>query len=125
MNKAVYKVSYLIAKLILFSCLCVNLLSSCGWGKSRKESLADSVYEVVPKFKYGICVDSFFVYHSIVGHDVNLSQILTKFGVTQQKINEFVEKSQSVFDVKKMKAGNVFAIFLDLDTARKVKYFVY
>jgi murein DD-endopeptidase MepM/ murein hydrolase activator NlpD len=125
MNKSVYKVSYSIAKLILFSCLCVNLLSSCGWSKKRKESLADSVYEVIPKYKYGICVDSFFVYHSIVGQDVNLSQILTRFGVSQNKINELGDKSQSVFDVRKMKAGNVFAIFLDLDTARTVKYFVY
>lgn len=125
MKNSLCNCSLAFAKLILFSCLCVSLLSSCGWSKKRKESLADSVYEVIPKYKYGICVDSFFVYHSIVGRDVNLSQILTRFGVSQTKIEEFNTKCQSVFDVRKMKAGNVFAIFLDLDSVRKVRYFVY
>ena len=109
---------------MIVSCLCVNLLSSCK-GKSRKESLADSVFEVVPKYKYGLCVDSFFVYHSIVAQNVNLSEILTKFGVSQTLINEFDSKSRPIFDLRKMKAGNVFAIFLDIDSKKKVKYFVY
>ena len=109
---------------MIFSCLIVNVLSSCR-GKSRKESLADSVFEVVPKYKYGICVDSFFVYHSIVAQNVNLSEILTKFGVNQTQINEFDKKSRPLFDLRKMKAGNVFAIFLDIDSKKKVKYFVY
>jgi len=124
MKKSLYKYSLLLAKLMIFSCLCANLLSSCK-GKTRKESLSDSVYEVIPKYRYGICVDSFFVYHSVVGRDVNLSEILTKFGVSQTKINEFDSKSRPIFDLRKMKAGNVFAIFLDLDSARTVKYFVY
>ena len=124
MKKGVYTYSLYVAKIVVFFCLLILVLPSCK-GKSRKESLSDSVFEVVPKFKYGIRVDSFFVYHSIVAQNVNLSEILTKFGVNQTQIHEFDAKSRPIFDLRKMKAGNVFAIFLNLDSARKVKYFVY
>lgn len=112
-------------KLISFSVLSVIILSSCGIGKNRKESFSDSVYEKVPNYKYGICVDSFFVYHSIVEPNINISQILEKYGISNCQIYEFNQKALPIFDIRKFKAGNAFAVFLNLDKEHKARYFVY
>jgi len=100
-------------------------LMSCGSGRNTKEELTDTVYEVAPQYKYGICVDSFLVYHGEIERDVNLSEILSKFGLDVKSISELDRTTRSVFDLRKIKAGNIYAIFLGKDSARSVKYFVY
>lgn len=74
---------------------------------------------------YGIVVDSLEVKHHIVEDRQNLSQILLRYGVSMQKIDMIARKSIEVFDVRKIRAGNNYAILATPDSSNKVLYFVY
>jgi len=40
-------------------------------------------------------------------------------------MQQFVEKTSPLFELKKIKSGNVYAVFFGKNTAKQVKYFVY
>ena len=107
--------------------LLVNFTISCKSDQKRmsEEVLTDTVYEEVHEYKYGICVDSLLVYHGEIEQDINVSDILTKFGLSLDCIHQLDQKARSIYDLRKIKAGNIYAVFLEKDSTRRVKFFVY
>ena len=87
---------------------------------------ADIIDEVTPaKYAYGIVIDSNVVLTDRVKRNESLSDILTSFDVNHTVIHELAEKSRSVFDVRKIRAGNEYALILSADSARVPHYFIY
>ena len=78
-----------------------------------------------PKILYGLKTDSFHLEESFVRRNENLSDILSDRGVSPQVIDQIAQKSSSVFDVRKMKAGNRFILFYSPDSTRIPCYLVY
>jgi murein DD-endopeptidase MepM/ murein hydrolase activator NlpD len=78
-----------------------------------------------PKILYGLKSDSFHVEKSMVANNENLSDILSDRGVSPQVIDQIARNAMSVFDVRKMKAGNHFTVFYSPDSARMPRYLVY
>ncbi len=78
-----------------------------------------------PKLLYGLPVDSFHVEENNVRMNESLSDILTDRGVSSQVIDRIAHLPTSVFDLRKMKVGNDYALFYSRDSLRTPLYFVY
>jgi murein DD-endopeptidase MepM/ murein hydrolase activator NlpD len=78
-----------------------------------------------PVLKYGLPVDSFEVEYGKVKNNQYLSQILNDKGVSMVTIDKIARKSKSIFDVRKIKSGEPYAIFSSRDSVPAARYFVY
>ena len=78
-----------------------------------------------PKLLYGLPADSFHIEESTVLRNQNLSDILVDRGVSAQTVDQIAKNSVSVFDVRKMKAGNRITLFYSTDSRRTPKYLAY
>lgn len=85
------------------------------------EETVEPIEEQV-EFYYGIPVDSFEVVKGKVGRNQMLGNILNDYGVSDRRIYEISLIPREIFDVRKIKAGNRYALFLD---TIGVRYFVY
>ena len=85
----------------------------------------EDILLVEPKLLYGLPVDSFHVEENNVRMNESLSDILTDRGVSSQVIDRIAHLPTSVFDLRKMKVGNDYALFYSRDSLRTPLYFVY
>ena len=74
---------------------------------------------------YGIPVDSLKKIDGKIRINRFLSDILLQYGVTYQEVNQVIENSKDVFDVRKMVSGNSYSIYCDTFPAVKARYFLY
>lgn len=85
----------------------------------------DDILIVEPKLLYGLPVDSFHVEENNLRMNESLSDILSERGVSSLVIDRLAHLPTSVFDLRKMKVGNDFAIFYSHDSLRTPRYFAY
>lgn len=85
----------------------------------------EDILLVEPKLLYGLPVDSFHVEENNVEMNENLSDILTQRGVPARVIDRIAHLPSSVFDLRKMKVGNAYALFYSKDSLRTPLYFAY
>jgi len=108
---------------LLLAAAVVIILSTFLTGRSpdpaRDEESVESVTE------YGIVVDSLVVFRDRVRPNQYLSTLLTPFGVSLSTVDRMSTASKGIFDVRKLRAGNPYAVLCTHDSARRVCYFVY
>lgn len=75
--------------------------------------------------EYGIVVDSLFVKRDRVRRNQSLSDILTMYGVSKQQVHELARLSRHVFDVRKIREGNPYALLISQDSLPALQYFIY
>lgn len=85
----------------------------------------EDILLVEPKLLYGLPVDSFHVEENNVRMNESLSDILSDRGVSARVIDRIAHLPASVFDLRKMKVGNDYALFYSRDSLRTPLYFVY
>jgi len=78
-----------------------------------------------PVMLFNIPIDSFKVVPGKIRSGQNLSDILSKQGISMAKIDEISKKSVLTFDVRKMKINNPYYFFMNKKDASKVEYFIY
>ena len=81
------------------------------------------VEEIV--YKYNIPDDRYDVDYGIVKPGQNLSHILSDHGLSRREIHRLSEKSKPVFDVRKIRSGQAYAVFKTKDNISRTVYFVY
>lgn len=88
------------------------------------------VEEVV--YKYGLPIDRYNVNYGVVRKGQNLSTILSAHGLSMREIHELNLKAKPVFDVRKIRLGQSYAVFLAPDSLttdslvyNKAEFFVY
>ena len=81
------------------------------------------VEEIV--YKYNIPDDRYDVDYGIVKSGQNLSHILSDHGLSRREIHRLSEKSKPVFDVRKIRSGQAYAVFKTKDNISRTVYFVY
>jgi murein DD-endopeptidase MepM/ murein hydrolase activator NlpD len=74
---------------------------------------------------YGIPVDSFYIEHGRIRKNQNLSAILAKYKLPEGSYQQILDNSKGIFDLRKIKYGNRYTVFLTADTLYEVRYFVY
>ncbi len=78
-----------------------------------------------PELLYGFPVDSFHVEENTIDRNQSLSDILLARGVSALSIDKIARNSVAVFDTRKMREGNNYALFYSKDSTRTPLYFVY
>ncbi len=78
-----------------------------------------------PLMVYGIDADSLVVYRETVKKNEFLSDILLNYDVDYPTIDLLAKRSQPVFDVRKIRAGNHYTVLCTDDSLHKVQYFIY
>ena len=78
-----------------------------------------------PVLKFGIPIDSFNIETASVKRNQNLSTILIPFGVSAMEIDQIVKKARGVFDLRKIRYGKDYHLFLSKDPTKKLTHFVY
>lgn len=77
------------------------------------------------EYLYEIPVDSFDILTGKIGRNQMLGNILDDFGVTPRQVYEISQLPQEIFNVRKIKSGNPYTLFLSKDSLHALKYFVY
>ncbi|MFC2101222.1 M23 family metallopeptidase [Bacteroidota bacterium] len=88
----------------------------------EKDDVTDSP---IPEIEYGINTDSLLVFKNEVKENQFLADILLSYGIEYQTIDLMVKKSDSVFDVKKIRPGDTYALLCKADSSETVQYFIY
>jgi murein DD-endopeptidase MepM/ murein hydrolase activator NlpD len=70
-------------------------------------------------------VDSFYVIDGKVNQNENLSDIFLRYKIPVNILNEIISKYDSIFDVKKIKAGSTYKMYLSKGKNSVAKYFLY
>lgn len=76
-------------------------------------------------FEYGIRTDSLSIEKGIVRKNQSLSDILSIYNISSDLIHRIAILSRPVFDVRKIRTGNPYAVFLSKDSIPEPLYFVY
>ena len=76
-------------------------------------------------YKYGIPIDDYDVDYGIVKRNQSLSTILQKHGLSVGEVHRLVEKSKDVFDVRKIRSDQAYAVCTTRDSIPETCYFVY
>jgi murein DD-endopeptidase MepM/ murein hydrolase activator NlpD len=114
--------------ILIFSVLAFSCRNAGKDQPGEKISVADTMAGksyAGTELLYGIPVDSF---DQVTGHikpNGFLSEILLKHGVTMNEIDQLVKNSKSVFDVRSMRSGKDFILYLDRDSIGKARYLLY
>ena len=110
----------------------VILLSSCKYVHRENQGLQDMVSDTLPvqeqnepNYLFGIPSDSFNLISGHIRPNGFLSNILLEHGISMQEIDQLVKNSESVFDVKTIRAGNNYTLFCDTDSTSRLRYLVY
>jgi murein DD-endopeptidase MepM/ murein hydrolase activator NlpD len=96
-------------------------------------NVADSLYVAdsivnppppIPKM-YGIPIEDYDLRTEKIRWNQNLSTILKKHDISNQKIDSITILSKGIFDLRKIRAGNKYIVFTTKDSLPVTHYFVY
>ncbi|MFW5850784.1 MAG: peptidoglycan DD-metalloendopeptidase family protein [Bacteroidota bacterium] len=116
-----------ILSLLIFSC--TMSLTSCYETKKNYETLEDELDTISEKqlqLLYGIERDAYTVEQHKIPRNTNLSDIFSSLGFSNRTIYKASQTIDSIFDVRKIKAGNTYTTFFEeKDSTHTLAYFVY
>jgi len=110
----------------------VVIAFSCKYFQKEESELSEIVTDTIPQQEqkepvliFGIPADSFNLISGHIKRNGFLSQILLEHGITMPEIDQVLRNSDSVFDVRKIRAGNAYTLFCDTDSVARARYLVY
>jgi len=110
---------YILLFLFLFTlCACND-----GRGEANQQT-NDSIVAEVP-MKYGLPINDFVVSYDTIRTGETLAEVLMTFGMTANQVYELTQCPDTVFDVRRLRAGQVCAYLCDKDSIATPRYFVY
>jgi murein DD-endopeptidase MepM/ murein hydrolase activator NlpD len=78
-----------------------------------------------PHIEYGINLDSLTIIKDVVKRNESLSEILLQYNIGNDIIHRLANLSKPIFDVRKIRVGNPYAIILTNDSIPEPLYFIY
>lgn len=95
-------------------------------------AVVDSVEVEEVVYKYGLPIDEYNVNYGVVKKGQNLSTILSAHGLSMRAIHDLNLKAKAVFDVRKIRIGQPYAVFFAPDSLtndsliyNQIEFFVY
>lgn len=92
---------------------------------SAVEEVVDTTEQQQIHYKYGIPNENFIIEEGTVGKNENLSLILSKYKVSPAKIHEISQRCKDIFDVRSIRRGQNYTLFLAQDSLRSPEFFIY
>jgi len=120
------KIAYFL--LLLFSGILFTVNPGCIKTTGAFSELLSTDSITAPKAvhtRYGISYDSLNIIEGKIRRNQFLSDLLSEYGVPYPDINQVVQLSREVFDVRKIKRGNPYVVFQTKDSLNRTRYVVY
>ena len=76
-------------------------------------------------YKYGLPIEEFAVKNDTIRPRQTLAEVLMGYGLSAKKVFDLTQCPDSVFDVRKVRAGQPCALLTDKDSIATPRYFVY
>ena len=100
------------------------LALSCNWGGKKRPPVPEEAQEKQDTvYPLGFCTDSFRRVEGVVPAGSTFSGLLGKLGLSPEESYRLLQASDSVFDVRKLRAGNAWQAYYQDST--KLRYLVY
>lgn len=97
-----------------------------GEGDLDEVAVTDSAEVQEMVYEYGIPADRYRVQYGIVQPRQNLGSILGEHGVSTGTVHHLGEKARGVFDVRRIRSGQAYALFFSKhDSLAPPRFFVY
>ena len=110
------------------SVLCIGLWLALS-GKSRKAQHEEVTEEIIVKdtlYRFGLPIEYFTIKHDTVAPRQTLADLLMEHGLTASKVYALTSHCpDTVFDVRKVRAGQPCALLTDMDSTATPRYFIY
>lgn len=104
-------------------------IESCGGDPSEtlvnNPDQIDSAEVKEPQLLYGFNVDSFKVIGDQVKKNQFFSDLVTSYGIDYGIMNKMANEGKDIFDVRKLRAGRQYTVFVKNDSTEKAQVFVY
>lgn len=101
---------------ILYLFLVSALFVGCSFDDSTEEKKQKP--KVVPIYTFGIKTNNFTVIDTVVPKHSTFASLFTNHGLSQNIAQTLIQKGDSLFDVRKLRSGNRYVVFLDKKTAK-------
>ena len=102
------------------------LTAATGCGNKAANDLVSEEETAAPALMYGIEYEKYDVMTDKVRDGQTLSHIMGSLGVSPAMIDRVDRTSRPVFDMRRMRAGNTYAAFLEHDSlGQRLHHFVY
>lgn len=117
----------LIAALLLVG---IGITSLVLWRSRRPAddaaaTVADTLVVKDTLYKYGLPIEEYQVVHDTIQLRQTLAEVLMSYGLSAQKVFSLTQCPDSVFDVRKVRAGQACALLCTKDSTATPCYFVY
>jgi len=104
-------------------------IESCGSEPSEtlinNPDQIDSSEVKEPQLLYGFNVDSFKVIGDQVKKNQFFSDLVTSYGIDYGVMNKMASEGKDIFDVRRLRAGRQYTMFVKNDSTEKAQVFVY
>lgn len=105
---------------------CVVFAGCIGSGSEVAESVPSDTLSLTPlKLKYGLPIEEFTVKYDTVRPRQTFAELLMEFGLTSQQVYELTQCPDTIFNVRRMRPGQVCAFVSKKDSASTLQYIVY
>jgi len=115
---------------VLLAAVIFMVMKRCGNAMHSTQpenaiAATDTVAVCDTVYKYGLPINRFHVANDTVQPRQTLAEILMGYGLSPQKVYALTQCPDSVFDVRKVQAGQPIALLSDNDSTATPRYFVY
>jgi len=93
--------------------------------RSAQEPPTDTLIAAPPVMMFGIPVDSYYTEAGVVKRNQILAHILREYTLPEGAMAQLVTLTREEFDMRKIRAGNPYTLFLTRDSASMLQYLVY
>lgn len=90
-----------------------------------EQTPAEESVEQAPRLKYGLPIDKYSITYDTIKPNQTLAKVLYNFGFTSKQIYELTQCPDSIFDERKIRPGQVCALFTSKDSTQIPHYLVY
>lgn len=119
--------------ILVFAIIILAISAAAYWFTSARHSsqrelvvYCDSFAVDVPVPRlYGIAIDSFHIEEGVIRRDQTIGQIIQQYSTPSGSMEQLLDVDRNVFDLRKIRMGNPYTLFLSNDSLRQIRYLVY
>ena len=113
----------IVAALLICGILAKVLVTQAGKGHTAEQ--ADTLVIKDTIYKYGLPIEEFAIKHDTIRPGQTLAEVLMNYGLSAQKVYNLTQCPDTIFDVRKVRAGQPCALLSTKDSIATPRYFVY
>ena len=114
-----------IASLILVGAVLAAIRTVGRQANSADTCMADTIAVKDTIYKYGLPIEGYTIKNDTIQPGQTLAEVLMGYGLTASKVYSLTQCPDTVFDVRKVRAGRPCVLLSDRDSVGTPRYFVY